>query len=244
MKTTPEILGLIPARGGSKGIPRKNLAMLGGKPLLAWTILAAQASKRLARIVVTTEDEEIASVARSWGADVPFMRPADLARDDTPALGPVLHAVQWLQQHEAFRPAYILLLQPTSPFRTAQDIHGVMAPVAESGADSVVSLCEVKQHPYWTLAMREDGTLASFLGMKIGDLERRYPRRQDLPSAYAENGCLYLVQRDVLLERGSLYGDRLFGYLMPAERSLDIDTPWDLRLAEMLMRDREHHEAG
>jgi CMP-N,N'-diacetyllegionaminic acid synthase len=117
-----EIIGLITARGGSKSIPRKNIKMLAGKPLIAWTIEAAQKSKDLSRIVVSTDDTEIADVARQWGAEVPFIRPEELARDGSSSISAVLHTVHWLDENEGYCPDYIMLLQPTSPFRTTEDI--------------------------------------------------------------------------------------------------------------------------
>jgi CMP-N,N'-diacetyllegionaminic acid synthase len=234
-----EIVGLITARGGSRGIPRKNTRLLAGKPLIAWTIEAALASQRLSRVIVSTEDEEIAQIAREWGAEVPFMRPAELAQDHTPSIEPVLHAVQWLDDHESYQPDYAMLLQPTSPLRTAQDIEEAIALAVRLGADSVVSICQVKYHPYWAMRMNDDGTLRSFLDAADWDsLQEMFPRRQDLPLAYAENGGIYLVRRRVLLERKSFYGKTFYGYIMPGERSLDIDTAWDFHLVGLLLKDK------
>jgi N-acylneuraminate cytidylyltransferase/CMP-N,N'-diacetyllegionaminic acid synthase len=237
-----EIVGLITARGGSRGIPRKNIKLLAGKPLIAWTIEAALASQCLSRVIVSTEDEEIARIAREWGAEVPFVRPAELAQDHTLGIEPVLHAMQWLDEHESYRPDYVMLLQPTSPLRTAQDIQEVIALAARLDADSVVGICQVKYHPYWTVRMNDDGTLRSFLdGPDWDSLQKMFPRRQDLPLAYAENGAIYLVRRQVLLKCKSFYGKKFYGYVMPGERSLDIDTPGDFHLVDLLLKDKMCH---
>jgi N-acylneuraminate cytidylyltransferase/CMP-N,N'-diacetyllegionaminic acid synthase len=237
-----KLLAIIPARGGSKGIPHKNIAPVGGKPLIAWTIEAALTSGFVERCVVSTDDEQIAVAAMNVGADVPFLRPEKLARDDTPGIEPVLHAVQWLDEHEGYQPDYVMLLQPTSPLRSAKDIKAAIDLADVNNADSVISICEVSYHPYWTMRLSEDCTLVNFLEMNLDSLLDKYPRRQDLPPAYAENGAIYLVRRSVLLEHRSLYGKRMYGYVMPSERSLDLDSPWDLHLAELILKDRGQHE--
>ena len=147
-------LGLITARGGSKGIPRKNVRMLAGKPLIAWTIEAALHAGVLDAVVVSTDDEEIAAVAREAGAEVPFIRPPELAKDSTPGLDPVLHALDALPSYDA-----VLLLQPTSPLRSPDDIRACLRLAAESVAASVVSVCEPQAHPFWTYRLLEDGRL-------------------------------------------------------------------------------------
>lgn len=233
--TSPQVLTLVTARGGSKGVPRKNLAPVAGKPLIAHTILAARAASGLDRVIVSTDDAEIADVARRYGAEVPFLRPAELARDDTPGIAPVLHALQWLEQEEDCRPAYVLLLQPTSPLRTAQDIEDAVRLARERDADSVIGVCEAKAHPYVAMKLGVDGALQSYLDLDFDDLQKKYPRRQDLPAAYLVNGALYLTRRDVLLNEKSFYGKRTYGYVMPAERSLDVDTAWDLELANLIL---------
>lgn len=237
-----EILGLIPARGGSKSVPRKNIRILAGKPLIAWTIEAALVCSLLDRVIVSTDDIEIANVARGYGAEVPFLRPGELAQDDTPGIEPLLHAVRWLDEHEDYRPDYALMLQPTSPLRTTEDIEAAINLAISNDADSVVSVCEVRYHPYWTMRLDADGTLSDFHGLDLCDLQRKYPRRQDLPPAHAENGAIYLAKRSVLLECQAFYGKRLYGYVMPAERSLDVDTLWDLYLANLILQGRRAHE--
>jgi N-acylneuraminate cytidylyltransferase/CMP-N,N'-diacetyllegionaminic acid synthase len=231
-----KILAIIPARGGSKGVPRKNVCLLAGKPLIAWTIEAAKQSDLLDRIVLSTDAEYITEVAQTYGINVPFLRPVELAQEDTPGIAPVLHAVSWLEQNESYYPDYVLVLQPTSPFRTSSDIDAAIRLAQQNQADGVVSVVPVHQHPYWTKCISDDGRLVDFL-----PLEKDYPRRQDLPPVYALNGAIYLVKREVLLEQQTYYTERTFAYIMPPERSLDIDTSWDLYLAGLIFDDRYKH---
>ena len=229
------IFGLITARGGSKGVPRKNLQPVGGRPLISWTIAAARESAFLSDVIVSTDDEEIAEVCGKLGAAIPFMRPAELARDDSPHLPVILHALNWLQNHGPGLPTHLVLLQPTSPLRTTEDIDRAIGLVIDRNADSVVSVCNAPVHPYWTKSITEDGRLVDFREWPDdGD----YRMRQTLPPAYALNGAVYVIRSDVLLERGSYFTDRTYAYVMPAERSLDIDTPWDLYLADLILSDR------
>ena len=232
------MLALITARGGSKGVPGKNVAPVAGKPLIAWTIGAALASACVSRAVVSTDDDEIARVARQWGADVPFIRPAELARDDSPHIPVMTHAVEWLESREDLHFDYILLLQPTSPLRTAEDIDGAYRLCSEKNADSVVSVCEARSHPYWTKRIDANGRLEDF----VASCED-YPQRQSLPPAYALNGAIYLVKRDVLMEKQAIHTDRTYAYVMPPERSLDVDSPWDLHLADLILKDRRNDDA-
>lgn len=227
-----DIIGLITARGGSKAIPRKNVRLVAGKPLIAWTIEAASYSLRLSQLVVSTDDQEIAAIARKWGARVPFLRPAELALDNSPHIPVVVHAIEWLESHEQLRCDYVLLLQPTSPLRSGEDIENAIQLALERDADSVVSVCEAPFHPYLAKNI-VDGRLESFLPQPEG-----YLARQNLPKAYVINGAIYLVRRDLLMKQHTFYTERTYAYLMPPERSLDIDTPWDMYLADLILRDR------
>jgi len=235
----PRVLGLIPARGGSKSVPHKNIAMLAGEPLISYTIRAALESEMLDRLVVSTDSAEIADVALSFAAEVPFMRPDELAQDDTPGIEPPIHALEWLVANEGYRPQYLMLLQPTSPFRTAEDIQAAVRILQEKDADAVVSVCEVHDHPYWTKRVEADGRLVDFLA-----LDREYARRQELPPAYVLNGAVYLARAQMLLEQRTYYARDTYAYVMPRERSLDIDSAWDLHVAELLLRERKNNEAG
>jgi len=230
---TREILAVIPARGGSKALPGKNILPLGGKPLIGWTIEASLACPAITRTLVTTDSQEIADVARRFGAEAPFLRPADLAADDTPGIAPILHAVGWLEDNEGYRARYVVVLQPTSPLRTADDIGGAVELADSRQADAVVSLTETPCHPFWMKRLDERGRVFDFIPGRQAS-----PIRQGLPKAYALNGAIYLARREVLLEAQTWYTDKTYGYLMPRERSLDIDEPWDLYLANLLVRDR------
>lgn len=224
------IVGLIPARGGSKGLPGKNVRPLAGKPLIAWTIEAALKSGVLKRVIVSSDDSEISRIARQFGAEIPFQRPEVLSRDDTPALDVALHALDWLEANASL-PEVLLLLQPTSPLRTWEDIAAGVTLMENSGAPAVIGVCETKAHPWQVLKAGTDGGLESYLPNQL-----QSARRQDLPSAYQINGALYLNRCD------SLRKDRMFvplgarPYVMPCERSIDIDTALDFFLAETLMR--------
>lgn len=228
-----EVLGIILARGGSKGIPRKNVRMAGDRPLIAWTIGAGLQSGALARLIVSTDDDEIATVSRQWGADVPFQRPAALAADDTGSIEATIHAVEFMAQHHGYRPGYVMLLQPTSPLRTAEDIRAAVQIARDRQADAVVSVAAAHQHPYWMKTIGDDGVLHDFM-----KTDRAYTRRQDLPQAFYIDGSLYLVRRDILLERRTFYTDRTFAYVMPSDRAMDIDTPWELHVVDLVLRDR------
>ena len=179
---------MITARGGSKGLPRKNVLPLAGRPLIAWSIRAAQEAACRPRVVVSTDDDEIAKTALAHGAEVPFLRPAHLAQDDSPHIDVILHAVHWLEQQQGYRPPWVLLLQPTSPLRLAQDIDQALALARAQGASSVVSVQEAPCHPYLTQTIDGQGRLRPFLPPPPG-----YLRRQDMPPAFALNGAIYLV---------------------------------------------------
>ena len=220
------LLAIIPARGGSKGIPRKNIKLLMDKPLIGWSIEAAKQASCVDRIIVSTEDEDIALLARELGAHVPFLRPAELATDETPGIDPVLHAISQLPDYE-----WVLLLQPTSPLRSAEDIDGIWQFCQERDAPSAVSITEVAKHPYWVYQSDAQQRLQPFV-MGRPDITRR----QDLPPAYALNGALYLSRTDWLLEQKNFIGLETLGYIMPAERSVDLDSLLDWRWVEFLLK--------
>ena len=218
------ILALIPARGGSKGIPRKNIKELYGKPLIAWSIEVALNADFVDHVVVSTDDEEIAEIALDYGAEVPFLRPSEFAKDETPGIAPILHALELFPEVEQ-----ILLLQPTSPLRTSEDIDGIVQMSLERKASSVVSICESPKHPNWMFFCGEDKKLYPFTDDPIAT------RRQDLPKVYTVNGALYIAKTKWLKQNQSFFALETLGYLMPAERSTDIDTPLDWELVEFLM---------
>ena len=225
-------LAVIPARGGSKGIRDKNLALLCGRPLLAYTADAVKGSTRITRAIVSTDDERIAECARSLGLEVPFMRPASLAGDDTPML-PVLQQAIDAMDAQGFAADAIVLLQPTSPLRRAEHIDAALDALERSGADSVVSVVEVPHQFNPVSVMRmDDGWLKPFLDRPT------VTRRQDKPRVFARNGPAVLAVRAASLKAGSLYGEKTWPLAMSAEDSLDIDTPWDLRLVESVLSAR------
>lgn len=224
------ILGLIPARGGSRSIPGKNLVPLAGKPLLAYTCDAALRSKRLTRTILSTDDEEIARVGTACGVEVPFRRPADLARDETPMIEVVRHAVGWLADHEGYRADLVAVLQPTSPLRRAEHIDAAVDLVLETGADTVVSVVEVPHQFNPVSLMRlEEGRLIPFLDQPM------ILRRQDKPPVYARNGPAVLVVRREVIAQGRLYGDTVRPLEMSHADSVDIDDADDLALAEFYL---------
>lgn len=228
------ILGIIPARGGSKSVPRKNIKDLGGKPLIAWTIEAAKASGVFHRIILTTDDAEIAAVGKQWGVEVPFMRPAELAQDSTPTLPVLQHALTWLKEREGYEPDAAMILQPTTPFRTADHIRGAVELFERTGADSVVSVVEIpgNYNPHW--AFKVDGDLRATLYLG-GAIKTRIKRRQDLPKAYSPNGMIYLFRPKFLLDPSdpNFYGDDVRAYEVDERSSVNIDSPEDWELAEI-----------
>jgi CMP-N,N'-diacetyllegionaminic acid synthase len=211
-------------------VPRKNLRSVAGRPLIAWTIEAARRARSLDRIVVTTDDADIAETAREAGAEVPFMRPADLAGDDVPGVLPVVHAVTWLGEHENYRPDRIVLLQPTSPLRTAEDIDAALQLHDRHPSSSIISVSPAPHHPSWFKMVDDNQRVHDFLA------EDPDAVRQQLPVAYGMNGAIYIVPRTVLLEQRALYGSDTRAYVMPPERSLDVDSEWDLHLAALILQ--------
>lgn len=224
------VLGLIPARGGSKGLPRKNVRRLCGKPLLQYTVDVGLAVAGLARLVVSTEDDEIAQVARLAGAEVPFRRPAELAQDDTPMLPVVQHALRTLKER-GDRFDAVCLLQPTNPFREVADVEGCLQLLVASGADTVVTVLPVPSefNPHWVYFADASGTLRLSTGAASP-----ISRRQDLPPAFHREGSVY-VTRTAVIERGSLYGDRMVGYVIQRARVVNIDSMQDWQAAERLL---------
>ncbi len=220
------LIGIIPARGGSKGIPRKNIRMLAGKPLMAWTIEEAKKSKYIDRLILSSEDAEIIKVAKNWDCEVPFVRPSELARDDTPGIEPILHALNTLKE----KYDYAVLLQPTSPLRSVDDIDGCIETCISSNAPSCVSVVEVDQHPYLMHIFDKTGSLLPFI-----DKKAEINRRQDLPVIYILNGSVYVAGSIWLQRNRSFIKPSTKGYIMPKERSLDIDNDIDLNLCEILL---------
>lgn len=225
------VLGLIPARGGSKSIPGKNLRQVAGKPLIAWTIEAAAASRYLDRCVLSSDDPEIIEAAKLYGCEAPFRRPAQYARDDSPGIDPVLHALEALPGFDI-----LVLLQPTSPLRTVADIDACLERLVETGAAFCVSVREAVDHPCLTFWTRADSRLCSY----VSEPNAWNSRRQDLPRALCLNGAVYAARVPQLLSSRSLMGSDTVAYEMPLSRSLDIDDPEDLIEAEHALKGPAH----
>lgn len=221
-----KVLAIIPARGGSKGIPRKNVTLLGGKPLIAWTIEAARNSRYLDRCILSSEDSEIIEVAQQWECEVPFVRPVELAADTTPGIDPILHALTALpEQYD-----YLVLLQPTSPLRSSLDIDSAIETVIAGPFPACVSVTQVAKSPRWMYRQEQRGQLVPFLSDKDD-----VATRQELEKLYLLNGAVYVAQVEWFLKEKSFLTGETVAYVMPEERSVDVDTPIDLKLCELLL---------
>ena len=235
------VLGLIPARGGSKGVPRKNVREVCGKPLLQYTAEAALDARGLDRVILSTDDEEIASVGRACGVEVPFMRPPELARDETPMMPVVHHALRWLAERGSTFDA-VCLLAPCTPLRRVEDIDGAIELLERTGADSVISFVEVgDKHPARMKYIDGEGRAIDppFAEAVEGQ------RRQDLPKLYLREGSIYLTRTPVILEQQSFKGRDCRAWLVPEDRACNVDAPIDLLIAEqLLLRTREHSHAA
>lgn len=223
------ILALIPARGGSKGLPRKNILPIAGRPLIAWTIEAARTSNYIDRIVISTDDEEIAEVSKVYGADVPFLRPKELATDEAKSMDVVFHAIHTIEATGAIYDV-VVLLQPTSPLRTREDIDCAVELLFSKDAGAVVSVCETEHHPYWANMLPPDGNMKDFLRPDISNINR-----QELPIFYRLNGALYLASIKYLKANKGFINSDTYAYIMSQDRSVDIDTAFDFKFAEFLM---------
>jgi len=227
------ILGVITARGGSKGIPRKNIKLLGRKPLIAYTIKPAKDSKLITHLIVSTDDEEIAEVCRQYGADVPFMRPAELAGDKSTHLEVMEHAIKTMEEKLGIVFDYAVILQPTSPFRIPEDIDNTIQKLIDhSEADCAFSMVEIDDpHPSRIKRMEGDKVLPYSMSEKEG------LRRQDLEKAYKRNGSVYVICRDFIMKNHHLFSDNAVGYIVPQERSVDINTDFDWFRSEYMMEE-------
>jgi CMP-N,N'-diacetyllegionaminic acid synthase len=237
MGNPKQVLAIVPARGGSKGFPGKNIHPLLQKPLIAWSIECALQSPSINRVIVSTDSEDIARISRQYGAEVPFMRPAQLAMDDTTDLPVYQHTLNWLAQYEKYLPDVIVWLRPTAPLRTSQDIEDAIKLLLDNTPDWVRSVCPVEHHPYW-MYKTDDNTLVSFIeGIKI----EQYLRRQLLPPAYRLNGAVEVTWRSTIMEKELLYCGHMKAHIMPLERSVDIDHPIDLQIAEYYLQHGKSH---
>ena len=231
----PSTLALVPARGGSKSIPLKNIRPLGGRPLIEYALEAIAESETVDRICVSTDDERIAAVARAAGAEVPFLRPAELAGDLTPAIDVVEHALRWLDEHEHYRPEYVLLVQPTEPFVQPQQIRAAFELLLARGADSAITVVPVPRnyHPFHVRVLDEESRL------EFADEEAHYahPNRQEDPPRWAFAN-LYWFTRRIFLETRRIEAGKRVGLPVDALSALDLNTADEWRLAEALIEAR------
>ena len=229
-----KIMSIIPARGGSKGLPGKNIKQFGGKPLIAWSIEQARTSKYIDEVIISTDDEEIAGIARKFGGNVPFLRPAVLAQNDTPMVDVVVHVLNETKKTEVCFPDFLVLLQPTSPLRALADVDAAIEMlVTNKTANAVVSITEVSESPYWMKALTNEGFVEGFL-----ENREKYDRRQDVPIVYRLNGAIYVCKTPILLKNRNFCPGNTLGYIMPEERSVDIDSIIDFKLAELMISER------
>lgn len=226
-----KVVAIIPARGGSKGVPGKNIKLLHNKPLIAYAIESAKESRYIDRVIVSTDDETIQKVALDYGAEVPFLRPPHLATDTTPTLPVLQHIVNYLEKMNE-KPDLIITLQPTSPFRTVEHIDNALEAMEDGLCESVVSVCEVDYHPLWMKKIEED------LILPYVESDIQYTRRQDLPVVYKMNGAIFITNTNVLMDGNLILGERTKPLLMNQEDSIDIDTIWDFKLAEIIMNEK------
>lgn len=231
MYKNKKILAVITARGGSKSIPKKNIKNLAGKPLIVYTIEAAKKSRYLTRTIVSTDDAEIARIARRFGADVPFMRPAEYAEDASTSMEVVQHALRWLKENKKETYDYLMILQPTSPFRTAEDIDECIKLAVEKKADSVMSMKELDDFAPKKIKKIKNGRILPY----FEDEGKTSSRRQDLEKMYKRNCAVYLTKMACIMQE-DFFGKKSLAYLMSEVRSLDINKPVDFEFAQFLAR--------
>lgn len=231
MYKNKKILALILARGGSKGIPKKNIKKLKGKPLIAYTVEKALKSNYLDRIILSTDSKEIANIGKKYGAEVPFMRPKILATDHATSEESMIHAINWLKENENYNSKYVMLLQPTSPLRKVKDIDKSVEKIIDKKADSLVSLVQSDKHPFWMMKIK-DGQVKTFDKKK-----EKYKRRQELPPIYIINGAIYIMKTNLFLKKKKLQPGYTIPHIMPKKRSIDIDDILDFKFVKMLIKE-------
>ncbi len=226
MKEKKNILAIIPARSGSKGIKLKNIKLFSGKPLISWTINEAKKISKIDKIIVSTDDEKIAKIARKLDVEVPFIRPKKYSKDDSPGIDVVLHALSHFKDYK-----YILLLQPTSPLRSKKDINGIINFMLKNNLKSTVAISKVREYPELMYKMNKEKKLIREF-MKY----RSFNIRQKYDALYRINGALYMSDTNWILKNKTLVNKETFGYMMPIERSADLDDAFDWEIAELLSR--------
>lgn len=220
------VLAIIPARGGSKGLPGKNIRKLAGKPLIAWAIQCAKSSMYIDHVILSSDDSRIIKIAEKWGCDVPFIRPKELSEDESPMIEVVLHALEYMPNCD-----YVTLLQPTSPLRTTKDIDNSINKCIFLKAKACVSITEIKHNPFWMYGLTKSSKIVPYVKGKLID------RRQDLPKLYVPNGAVYVAQAEWIKKQRTFFSEDTIGYIMPQYRSIDIDTEFDAIMCENLLTD-------
>jgi N-acylneuraminate cytidylyltransferase/CMP-N,N'-diacetyllegionaminic acid synthase len=223
------MLAIIPARGGSKGVPGKNIKNLVDKPLICYTIKAAKESKFIDRVIISTDDEEIAEVAKKYGAEVPFMRPNELATDTAKAIDTYLYTINRLNENSTNLIEEFIVLQPTSPLRSAIDIDTAIEIFKKNKADSVISVVEAEHPPYWYKKITNEGILKDYF------ISNNSLNRQEYDRTYLPNGAIFVFRYNILKETLNYYTDKTYPYVMPRDRSVDIDNFLDFKMAEFLI---------
>jgi CMP-N,N'-diacetyllegionaminic acid synthase len=227
------VVCVIPARGGSKGLPGKNIKNFCGKPLIAYTIEQAIQSEYVDRIIVSTEAEEIAQISLEYGAEVPFMRPMDLAGDSIATVDVLLHAINWLEEADRYEFDILLLLHTTTPLRSVEDIDKSIDLLVEEKADNVFSVAEAHRNPYFNMVEINNSGYAGLV--KQGN----FTTRQEAPMIYDMNASIYVWWKELLKEKKKIFLDKTKIYVMPKERSIDIDDNIDFKIAEIIMTERK-----
>jgi CMP-N,N'-diacetyllegionaminic acid synthase len=225
-----KIACVIPARGGSKGLPRKNIKLLAGKPLIAYTIGQALQSHYIDRTIISTDDPEIADVSRQYGAEVPFMRPDNLAGDHASTIDVLLHAIHWLEEQEKYDFDILVLLHATTPLRSIDDINSCINLLVEAKADNVFSVAEAHRNPYFNMVEADERGIATLV--KKG----KFTTRQSAPKVYDMNASIYVWWKDILKNEKKIFLKKSHIYIMPKERSIDIDDDFDFKIAEFLLQ--------
>ncbi len=224
------ILAIIPARAGSKGVKDKNIRKINGKPLIAWTIDVAIKSKYIDKLILSSEDDKICKIAKKLSCDVPFVRPAEYALDETPMIKVIHHAI--LNMNDKYD--YVVLLQPTSPLRETEDIDQAISLCISKKAPSCVTICESNKSPYWMYMREEDEILKPFISYP----EHLFDRRQSLPTVYMLNGAVFVAECDWILSKNSFMSEDTVSYIMEQSKSFDIDTELDFIIAESMLVNR------
>jgi len=232
-----DVTAIIFARGGSKGLPGKNIRPLNGKPLIAWSIEQALAVKRINNVIVSTDSEDIANVAREYGAQVPFIRPSELAQDDSPEWLAWRHALNYIKENNGSFPDVMVSVPTTAPLRLPDDIESCLADFDKGGVDAVITVTEANRNPYFNMIkINKDNTVSLVIPPKSA-----ISRRQDAPVVYDMATVAYAVKPEFVMKYDSLFEGKIRAVTIPRERSIDIDTLYDFQLAECLINSREEN---